>query len=580
MSWYATPYSLLLLIPPIISAAAAVLAWRRRTTPGARSLVWLALSATMWSLTSFLELHSATLPAKLFWRDAQYLGIAATPPAWLAFALEYTGQGGWLTRRNVALLTVAALFTIGIVWTNSSHSLYYSSPSLISAGPFITLRLSHGPLFWANLVYSYSMISLGTLFILKAFLQAPPWLRGQAGVVLAGGLVPWAANGLYQSGLIAVDLAPFSFSLTGLAMLWGILRLWLLRLAPVAREAVVRGMDDGMIVLNSQRRIVNLNPAAERIVGRPAGELIGQPATEALSPQVGLPECEADLAKAHLEVLQPGEGRFYDVRCSSLRGPHGTTAGYLLAWRDITKRRQAEEALRRSNAELQARNEELDAFAHTVAHDLKASLNIVVSAASLLRQDRELLSPSEIETWLHSIMNNGMRMSRTTDALLLLARVRQGQVPVEPVDMTAIVAEVCQRLASTIDEFQAEIVTPTAWPAAVGYGPWLEEVWANLIDNAIKYGGRPPRGELGYTRGTEMVEFWIRDNGSGLTPEDQASLFTPFSELSRSRGRGHGLGLSIVRRIVDRLGGQVGVASEGVAGQGVTFSFTLPGAAT
>ena len=187
--------------------------------------------------------------------------------------------------------------------------------------------------------------------------------------------------------------------------------------------------------------------------------------------------------------------------------------------------------------------------------------------------------------WLHSILNHGTRMSRTTDALLLLARVRQGQVQVEPVDMAAIVAEVCQRLAGTIDQYQAEIVTPPAWPAAAGYGPWLEEVWANLIDNAIKYGGRPPRVELGYTRGAEkvpapqagMIEFWVRDNGSGLTPEEQAHLFQPF--LSRPRGTGHGLGLSIARRIVDRLGGHVWVASEGIAGQGATFSFTLPGAA-
>ena len=579
MSWYATPYMLLLLIPPVVSAAIAAVAWRRRTTPGARPLVWLGLSAAVWGLAYLLELHSDGLPAKLFWNNLEYVGIAIVPAAWLAFALEYTGRGGWLTRRNMALLAVMPLLTVAVVWTTGSHSLYYSDPSLARAGPFVTLQVSHGPLFWANLVYSYLIILFGVLLILKAFLQAPPWLRGQAGVLVAGGLVPSITHVLYLSGLIALNLTPFSFCLTGLAMLWGILRLWLHQLTPVAREAVVRAMDDGMIVLDAQRRIVNLNPAAEEIVGRPAAKVIGQPAAEALPIRLELPGWEADLAKAHLEISLPGKGRFYDVRCSSLRGPQGVTAGYLLAWRDITERKQAEEAQRRSNAELQARNEELDAFAHTVAHDLKDSLNIVVSAAGLLRQGRAMLSPAEIETWLHSILSHGTRMSRTTDALLLLARVRQGQVRVEPMEMAAIVAEVCQRLAGMIDQYQAEIVTPSAWPAAIGYGPWLEEVWANLIDNAIKYGGRPPRVELGYTRGAKVVEFWIRDNGPGLMPEEQARLFTPFTQLPCSHGRGYGLGLSIVRRIVERLGGQVGVVSEGVAGQGALFSFTLPGAA-
>jgi two-component system sensor histidine kinase/response regulator len=101
-------------------------------------------------------------------------------------------------------------------------------------------------------------------------------------------------------------------------------------------------------------------------------------------------------------------------------------------------------------------------------------------------------------------------------------------------------------------------------------------VWANYLSNAIQYGGRPPRVELGVTEQADgMVRFWVRDNGPGLTPEEQARLFTPFTQLAQVRARGHGLGLSIVRRIVERLGGQVGVESE--IGRGSAFTFTLPG---
>jgi signal transduction histidine kinase len=129
-----------------------------------------------------------------------------------------------------------------------------------------------------------------------------------------------------------------------------------------------------------------------------------------------------------------------------------------------------------------------------------------------------------------------------------------------------------------VEQSHAEIVGPeaSAWPVALGYAPWVEEVWINYLSNALKYGGRPPRIELGAkAQPDEMTRFWVRDNGPGIPPEAQARLFTPFTRLDQVRAKGHGLGLSIVRRIVEKLGGQVSVESQ--VGQGSVFSFTLPG---
>ena len=92
--------------------------------------------------------------------------------------------------------------------------------------------------------------------------------------------------------------------------------------------------------------------------------------------------------------------------------------------------------------------------------------------------------------------------------------------------------------------------------AAIGYGPWVEEVWANLITNALKYSGLSLCVELGATRpGDGMIRFWTRDNDPGLSPKAKAGLFTPFTQLRHAHGAGHGLGLSIVLRIVEKLGG-------------------------
>jgi signal transduction histidine kinase len=143
-------------------------------------------------------------------------------------------------------------------------------------------------------------------------------------------------------------------------------------------------------------------------------------------------------------------------------------------------------------------------------------------------------------------------------------------------EMSQIIGEVQRRLDYMLKEYGAELILPTSWPVALGYAPWIEEVWANYLSNAIKYGGQPPRLEVGATPQADgMVRFWVRDNGAGLTLAEQSHLFTPFTKLNRVRAKGHGLGLSIVQRIVEKLGGQVGVESQ--VGQGSLFYFSLPG---
>jgi signal transduction histidine kinase len=179
---------------------------------------------------------------------------------------------------------------------------------------------------------------------------------------------------------------------------------------------------------------------------------------------------------------------------------------------------------------------------------------------------------------VQSIQQSSRRMNNIIDELLLLASVRKKEdVQTVPLDMETVVENALDRLAYMVNEWQAEIVLPGAWPVAMGYGSWVEEVWANYISNAIKYGGRPPRVELGATAQSDgVIHFWVLDNGPGLTPEERDRLFTPFTRLDQASAKGHGLGLSIVRRIVERLGGQAGVESE--AGQGSRFYFTLPAA--
>jgi two-component system sensor histidine kinase/response regulator len=258
----------------------------------------------------------------------------------------------------------------------------------------------------------------------------------------------------------------------------------------------------------------------------------------------------------------------YLVKPSSLREMERAITIAMARFEDMME-------LRRLNADLQARNEELDAFAHTVAHGLQNPLALALGFADILRTYYTDASDTDLQECLRAIMQNVRKMSNIIEELMLLAEVRKVEAEVKPLDMASIVAEAQRRLGHLVGEYRPEITVSDTWPVALGYAPWVEEVWVNYISNAIKYGGRPPHVELGATVQSDgMVRFWVRDNGPGLPEEARAQLFLPFTQLHQVRTGGHGLGLSIVRRIVEKLGGQVYVESQ--VGQGSVFAFTLP----
>ena len=226
------------------------------------------------------------------------------------------------------------------------------------------------------------------------------------------------------------------------------------------------------------------------------------------------------------------------------------------------------------NDALSTSNAELDAFTRTVAHDLKTPLGTITGYAMILREDWRGLDDEEREMLLERVESTGHKLAEIIDELLLLASVRDEQVKHERLEMGSIVQGALGRLEELIASSGSTIEAPKRWPAVRGYGPWIEAVWTNYISNAIKYGGEPPKIVLGAEPMEGRVRFWIRDNGRGIEAEEQALLFTPFSRLGRDHEiMGHGLGLSIVERIIDKLGGEVAVTS--TPGEGSEFSFTL-----
>lgn len=231
------------------------------------------------------------------------------------------------------------------------------------------------------------------------------------------------------------------------------------------------------------------------------------------------------------------------------------------------------ETLRRRTADLKASNQELEAFAHTVAHDLKAPLTHVIGYADVLIEYEDSLGENNRQEYIQAIHRSGHKMNNIIDELLLLSELRKEEVTLSPLDMERIVDEALDRLQPMCEQKRAEIQMMDEWPKALGYSPWVEEVWVNYISNALKYGGDIPRIKLGGQANDTSVSFWVRDNGVGLTPNEQKQLFVPFTHVGEADTKGYGLGLSIVHRIIDKLNGEVWV--ESTKGKGSTFGFTL-----
>lgn len=238
--------------------------------------------------------------------------------------------------------------------------------------------------------------------------------------------------------------------------------------------------------------------------------------------------------------------------------------------------RQQTELLEQQADALREQNHELDAYAHTVAHDLKQPLTNLVASSTLLNAENLPLSDDKKKILLAGVQRSAQKMQAIIESLLLLASVRQAdKIQREPLDIGNIAHEAYSRLQPLADQYHAQIKFNDSWPKALGHEQWVEEVWVNYLSNAIKYGGNSPLIVMGADM-TESgrVKCWVKDFGTGLSEEQQAEMFDLFVRFDKKSTDGHGLGLSIVKRIAHALDGEVGYerSSDG----GSVFWFSLP----
>ncbi len=220
---------------------------------------------------------------------------------------------------------------------------------------------------------------------------------------------------------------------------------------------------------------------------------------------------------------------------------------------------------------------DLESYADNIAHDLKNPIAVISTYMELIEMDLEGQIPEESYRAIKNVTATAEKMNSIVDSLLTLARARKQAIMPQPIQMDEVLRNSIERLELPIRQKNARIHVSHPLPDALGHDSWLEEVWVNYIGNAIKYGGNPPEVHIGAVPLADgLIRYWVSDNGKGLSIDEQTHLFQKFERLGQNKIDGHGLGLTIIKTVVERLGGSVGVTSSGIPGEGSTFSFTLP----
>lgn len=353
-------YAAALIVAGIFAIAIAPIAWRRAGSPGSKPLALLMLFVALWSLLYALHWLRVDAPNPFFWVDSTYIGVVAIPVCMLAFALQFTNRAQWLTRTRLLLLCIPPALTLIALWTDGWHHLFFGE---VLRSPEIGTIFDGGPLFWTNVIYSYGLIFISLFLLVQAFFLARGLYRQQLAAVLIGVLVPLATNAasiMNYTPVPELDLTPIAFSITGALFFFALFRLGLLDVMPVARYTLVEEMGDGVLVVDAQNRIVDINPAAERLLSVLGPAPIGKPAIELLDPWPEIQEHFRGEVESRQQITLPAAPHTtLDLRISELRSSRDTLKGRLITMRDISDRVRIEEELRRANRRLQNQIDEV-----------------------------------------------------------------------------------------------------------------------------------------------------------------------------------------------------------------------------
>ncbi|HXG89555.1 MAG TPA: histidine kinase N-terminal 7TM domain-containing protein [Vicinamibacterales bacterium] len=587
MTWTPTIHAVVLLASAGLAAWAAIVARGRRTVPGSAVFGWLMFATAYWAIIGALHAVVEPVASRIVLAQFQYLGIAAVAPLWLLFASQYA-RARWLDDTLTrSLLWVIPGVTVLIAFTNAWHHLLWTDIRLATPSLASRLVYSHGPWFWIALIFNYCALAAGTVLLFQSVRRFPLPYRRQTTLIIAGALLPWVGNVLYIAKLMpaGLDLTPVAFAASGTSLLWGFYRHRLLGLVPIARDLVIDSMDEAVIVLDSNRHIIDFNPAAGKVAGCTV-DSIGRSIADAV-PWWTRASADGQGSPGYPAVIASG-GRFLEFEVKPVRDGQERFAGWLVVARDISARRKAEIERRDLERRMleQQKAESLAVLAGGVAHDFNNLLTGILGNADLLSMaanDNPALRKSA-----DAIVIGAQRAAGLVSQMLAYAG--QGRVISELIDLDELVREMLDLLqASVARHCTLSYSEPGALPRVKVDPTQVRQVVLNLIVNAsdaVDDGGR-----VTVSGGTEFLDaaalaglifssdavpghfsyVQVADDGPGMDRATVARIFDPFYSTKQS---GRGLGLAAVQGIVRSHRGALRVDT--APGRGTTFKVWFP----
>jgi PAS domain S-box-containing protein len=581
-----TPYAYPLAIAALLAALLAFYMWERRSTSGAKPAAVLLLALFVWSTGYSLEFMGADLPTKIFWAKIQYFGIVTLPVGLLLFALMFSGKSTWITTPRLAVLMVIPVATLVLALSNELHQLIWSDWSLGTIGDTSVLQLEHGIGFWIYITYTYILLAISTILIFRALARSSGIYRGQMASLLVGIAAPWLGNIISLSGIfpLPIDLTPFAFMITGLAIAWSVYKHQLLNIAPVGLETVIASMNDAVFILDTRNNIVDANPASRKTLSLSSEEIVGRNVREVFKNQSDLIDLYENAINIREEIAvgTDSQKEFYEISISPLTDHQDKILGRAVILHDISDRKKAE------NAMMMARDQALEAsrvksqFLARIGHELRTPLGVIRGYADLLKEPAYgALSEQQVKA-VNEIIDSTQRVSDMVSELLDEARLAAGAVELEikPFTPELLLKDVQEKLSVLAQKKGLSLkstLDPELSDKLYGDPVRINQMITNLTSNSIKF---TKEGEVNirfYLRSKNKWAMEVSDTGPGIPKEAQKDIFEPFRQADGSISRkygGTGLGLSIVKHLTNMMDGKIEVKSK--VGEGSTFTIILP----
>jgi signal transduction histidine kinase len=591
--WQTSLHVAALFASTALSIWSAVIARTRRGVPGGAAFSWMMMAVALWSLASAMHTVVSDRDARIVIAKLQYLGVAPIGVLWLLFTSAYSRAAWPISSDRLLRVAVWAvpLLTFALVLTNEHHQLHWAAIEEVQISLGSRLVYRPGPWYWVHVTYSYFLVLIGTLLLVRGLRRFPPPYRRQTALVIAGAIVPWVGNFLYLTRVLPVtgfDLTPLAFTVSGACFTFGIYRYRLFGLVPVARDMVVDSMEDAVLVLDAQRRIVDLNAAAEKYtglttssLGRPVDEVVAW-WNEAVADDGAKPGGQPAMVK-----VEPGP-RYFEVKVSAVRDPQQRFVGWLVIVHDISHRRrnEAERHAFERRVQEQQKSESLMVLAGGVAHDFNNLLTGILGNAEMLA----IQAPPESEhrRAAEAIMIGAQRAADLVSKML--AYSGGGRVVAERVDLDALVMEMVDLLSASVARHcTLTYKSPGQLPLVETDPTQIRQVVLNLIVNAAE--AVDDHGVITVETGSETLDrsalqqmtfgdqiepgpyvfIDVVDNGVGMSEHTLARMFDPFYS---TKDHGRGLGMAAVRGIVRSHRAALRVTSK--EGQGTRFRVWFP----